>query len=109
MDGYRVAEGRQAPFPYRCARRAGHYCGLAAFRPVTWANSVEFFAALIFLSNQGKYTLAIMLRLIQGQQYGQVDWGLLQAGVMVTMLPCIVTITTLQRHDVQGTLSGSVK
>jgi multiple sugar transport system permease protein len=69
----------------------------------------EFFAALIFLSNQGKYTLPIMLTLIQGQQYGQVDWGLLQAGVMVTMLPCIVIFITLQRYYVQGMLSGSVK
>ena len=69
----------------------------------------EFFAALIFLSNQGKYTLPIMLTLIQGQQYGQVDWGLLQAGVMVTMLPCIVIFVTLQRYYVQGMLSGSVK
>jgi len=69
----------------------------------------EFFAALIFLSNQGKYTLPIMLTLIQGQQYGQVDWGLLQAGVMVTMLPCIIIFITLQRYYVQGMLSGSVK
>jgi multiple sugar transport system permease protein len=69
----------------------------------------EFFAALIFLSSQGKYTLPVMLTLIQGQQYGQVDWGLLQAGVMVTMLPCIVIFITLQRYYVQGMLSGSVK
>ena len=69
----------------------------------------EFFAALIFLSNQGKYTLPIMLTLIQGQQYGQVDWGLLQAGVVVTMLPCIIIFITLQRYYVQGMLSGSVK
>ena len=69
----------------------------------------EFFAALIFLSDQGKYTLPVMLTLIQGQQFGQVDWGLLQAGVMVTMLPCIVIYMTLQRYYVQGMLTGSVK
>jgi multiple sugar transport system permease protein len=69
----------------------------------------EFFAALIFLSDQGKYTLPVMLTLIQGQQYGQVDWGLLQAGVMITMLPCIVIFITLQRYYVQGMLSGSIK
>jgi multiple sugar transport system permease protein len=69
----------------------------------------EFFAALIFLSDQGKYTLPVMLTLIQGQQFGQVDWGLLQAGVMVTMIPCIVIYMVLQRYYVQGLLSGSVK
>jgi multiple sugar transport system permease protein len=69
----------------------------------------EFFAALIFLSDQDKYTLPVMLTLIQGQQFGQVDWGLLQAGVMVTMLPCIVIYMTLQRYYVQGMLTGSVK
>jgi multiple sugar transport system permease protein len=69
----------------------------------------EFFAALIFLSDQGKYTLPVMLTLIQGQQFGQVDWGLLQAGVMVTMVPCIVIYMTLQRYYVQGMLTGSVK
>ena len=69
----------------------------------------EFFAALIFLSDQGKYTLPLMLTLIQGQQYGQVDWGLLQAGVMVTMIPCLVIYATLQRYYVQGMLTGSVK
>lgn len=69
----------------------------------------EFFAALIFLSDQTKYTLPIMLTLVQGSQYGQVDWGLLQAGVMLTMIPCLVIYVTLQRFYVQGLLTGSVK
>ncbi|HYY11339.1 MAG TPA: carbohydrate ABC transporter permease [Kineosporiaceae bacterium] len=69
----------------------------------------EFLAALILLSSQEKYTLPVMLTLVQGGLYGEIDWGVLQAGVMVTMLPCIGIFLVLQRYYVQGLLSGSMK
>lgn len=69
----------------------------------------EFFAALILLTDQTKYTLPIALTLLQGSFLGQIDWGLLQAGVMVAMIPCIVIYVILQRYYAAGLLAGGVK
>jgi len=34
---------------------------------------------------------------VQTGQYGTIDWGVLQAGVTITMLPCVVLFLLLQR------------
>ena len=41
----------------------------------------EFFAALILISDQAKFTLPVALTLISSGTFGAIDWGLLQAGV----------------------------
>jgi multiple sugar transport system permease protein len=69
----------------------------------------EFLAALILMNDQTKYTLPIMLTLLNSKLYGQVDWGLMQAGVIVTMIPSIILFLTLQRYYVQGLMAGGVK
>jgi len=69
----------------------------------------EFLAALILMNDQVKYTLPIMLTLLNTKLYGQVDWGLMQAGVIVTMIPSIILFLTLQRYYVQGLMAGGVK
>jgi multiple sugar transport system permease protein len=40
---------------------------------------------------------------------GAIDWGLLEAGVVITMLPCIVIFLVLQRYYVRGLSAGAVK
>jgi len=37
------------------------------------------------------------------------DWGALQAGVIVSIIPCILIYLLLQRYYVSGLLSGAVK
>jgi multiple sugar transport system permease protein len=69
----------------------------------------EFFAALILISDQAKFTLPVTLTLISSGTFGSINWGLLQAGVAVTMVPCIVLYLLLQRYYVGGLLSGALK
>ncbi|HEV8563099.1 MAG TPA: hypothetical protein VGR06_42830 [Actinophytocola sp.] len=37
------------------------------------------------------------------------NWGILEAGVVVTMIPCIVIFLILQRYYVAGLTAGAVK
>jgi multiple sugar transport system permease protein len=69
----------------------------------------EFLAALIFMSDGNKYTLPIQLLNLESGQYGIIDWGALQAGVTLTMLPCVVLFLLLQRYYVSGLVAGAVK
>ncbi|MBU1306276.1 MAG: carbohydrate ABC transporter permease [Alphaproteobacteria bacterium] len=69
----------------------------------------EFLAALIFISDQNKFTLPIMLVNVSSGIYGIIDWGALQAGVTVTMIPCLVLFLLLQRYYVRGLTAGAVK
>ncbi|MBV9878363.1 MAG: carbohydrate ABC transporter permease [Verrucomicrobia bacterium] len=69
----------------------------------------EFLAALIFLTDSDKFTLPVMLLNAQSGYLGSVDWGLLQAGITITVLPCAILFLILQRYYVSGLVSGAVK
>lgn len=69
----------------------------------------EFLAALIFMNNETKFTIPIMLISVRTGRLGAVDWGALQAGVILAIIPCIAVYVLLQRHYVSGLLSGAVK
>lgn len=69
----------------------------------------EFLAPLIFLNDGAKYTLPIMLVNIRSGAYGAVDFGALQAGVVVAMLPCLVLYLVLQRFYVSGLVNGALR
>lgn len=69
----------------------------------------EFFAALILLTDQDKFTLPVTLTLVTSGQFGTVNWGALEAGVALTVLPCIVIYVLLQRYYVSGMLNGALK
>ncbi len=69
----------------------------------------EFLAALILMSDSNKYTLPIMLVNAQYGQVGTVNWGALQAGVTLAMLPCVVLFLLFQRYYVNGLTAGAVK
>jgi multiple sugar transport system permease protein len=40
---------------------------------------------------------------------GGTDWGMLQAGITISIIPCIGVYLLLQRYYVSGLLSGAVK
>ena len=42
-------------------------------------------------------------------QFGAIDWGAVQAGVTVMMVPCLILFLALQRTYLEGITSGSVK
>lgn len=69
----------------------------------------EFLAALIFLSDQARYTLPVFLTTLVTGKLGAVNWGLLEAGVVVTIVPCLVIFLLLQRYYVRGLMSGAVR
>lgn len=69
----------------------------------------EFFATLILLVDQDRYTLPVSLQMLASGQNNQLDWGVMQAGVTVTVVPCIVIYLLLQKYYVSGLLSGAVK
>ena len=69
----------------------------------------EFLAALILLTEDKNYTLPVMMSAVRAGRMGAVDWGALQAGVTVMMLPCLVIFLLLQRYYVRGLTAGAVK
>ncbi|MFC0406822.1 carbohydrate ABC transporter permease [Roseomonas elaeocarpi] len=69
----------------------------------------EFLAALILMTDQSNYTMPVMLVTISFGYLGAVDWGALQAGTVLTILPCLVLTAAFQRYYVQGLLAGSTK
>ena len=79
--------------------------GLFAF----FASWNEFFAALIFMTDQGKFTLPVMLTIVNAGNYGTINWGTQQSAMAITMLPCVVIFLLLQRYYVGGLLVGAVK
>lgn len=69
----------------------------------------EFLAALIFMTDQDKFTLPIMLLNAQSGYLGTINWGLMQAGITISILPCAVLFLLLQRYYISGLIAGSVK
>lgn len=69
----------------------------------------EFLAALIFLTDQEKYTLPVLIVAVRSGRYGSVDWGAVQSGVTVMMIPCVLLFLLLQRYYVRGLTAGAVK
>ena len=69
----------------------------------------EFFAALVLITDQSRFTLPVTLTLVTSGQFGSINWGALQAGVALTVIPCILVYALLQRYYVSGLLSGALK
>lgn len=69
----------------------------------------EFIAALVFMSNENAFTVPIMLTGVATGDFGTVDWGALQAGVIVSIIPCALVYILLQKYYISGFLSGAVK
>jgi multiple sugar transport system permease protein len=69
----------------------------------------EFLAALVLMTDQSKFTLPIMMTALQSGRFGAIDWGAVQAGVTVMMVPCLVLFLLLQRFYIRGLMAGAVK
>ena len=69
----------------------------------------EFLAALIFMTDQNNFTLPVFLTTVRSGQYGTIDWGALQAGVIISIIPSLLIFLLLQRYYMDGLLGGSVK
>jgi len=70
----------------------------------------EFLGALTFTTNDSIYTLPVALSNVESSDtYGQIDFGVLVAGSVIAMVPCIIIYVALQRYYVRGLVSGAVK
>lgn len=69
----------------------------------------EFIGALIFMNKETMFTLPIMLVASRTGYYGSTDWGILQAGVIISIIPCVPIYLILQRYYVSGLMSGTGK
>jgi multiple sugar transport system permease protein len=69
----------------------------------------EFLAALILMTQEKQFTLPILLTSVRSGYYGAIDWGALQAGITVTIIPCVILFLLLQRYYMQGLMGGAVK
>jgi multiple sugar transport system permease protein len=81
---------------------------VALFAFVTSWN--EFLGALVMMNRDTSYTLPLILAVSRTvTSLGSTDWGLLQAGVVISMIPCILIYLMLQRYYVSGLTQGSIK
>lgn len=69
----------------------------------------EFFIPLLLLNDGSTFTLSVMLVNIRTGAYGSIDWGLLQAGTTVAILPCLVLYLLLQRFYIGGLTEGALR
>ncbi len=70
----------------------------------------EFLAALVIMNRGSTFTLPLVLAAArQETSIGGTDWGLLQAGITISVIPCILFYLLLQKYYVSGFLSGVVK
>lgn len=69
----------------------------------------EFLAALVLMTDQDNFTLPILIAAVRSGNYGTVDWGAVQAGVTLMMLPCLILFLALQRFYLRGLTAGAVK
>jgi multiple sugar transport system permease protein len=69
----------------------------------------EFISPLIFLTEGSKFTLPVALVSLRSGEFGEIDLGALQAGIVVSAIPCLLLFLLLQRHYVRGFAAGAVR
>ncbi|GLI03545.1 carbohydrate ABC transporter permease [Phytohabitans aurantiacus] len=70
----------------------------------------EFLGALVMMSKGSKFTLPLVLAASRTEtSLGGTDWGMLQAGVTISVVPCVLVYLLLQRYYVSGLMSGATK
>ena len=70
----------------------------------------ELLGSLVMNSKESAFTLPVILAAARTEtSLGGTDWGMLQAGVTISIIPCILVYVLLQKYYVSGLLSGAVK
>jgi multiple sugar transport system permease protein len=70
----------------------------------------EFLGALVMMNRGSSFTLPLVLATnLSTTSLGGTDWGVLQAGVTISIVPCVLFYLLLQRYYVSGLTSGAVK
>ena len=70
----------------------------------------EFLGALVLMSRGSSFTLPLVLAAARTEtSLGGTDWGMLQAGITISIIPCVLIYLLLQRYYVSGLMTGAVK
>jgi multiple sugar transport system permease protein len=70
----------------------------------------EPLAALVIMNRDSSFTLPLILAAARQQtSIGGTDWGMLQAGITISIIPCMAFYLLLQKYYMSGLLSGAVK
>jgi multiple sugar transport system permease protein len=70
----------------------------------------DFLAALVVMNKDSAFTLPLILAAARQQtSIGGTDWGMLQAGVTISIIPCMAFYLLLQKYYVSGFLNGAIK
>ena len=70
----------------------------------------EFLGALVIMNKDTTFTLPLVLAAARQQtSIGGTDWGMLQAGVTISIIPCVLFYVLLQKYYVAGFLNGAIK
>lgn len=70
----------------------------------------EFLAALVLMNKDSSFTLPLILAAARQQtSIGGTDWGMLQAGITISIIPCMAFYLLLQKYYMAGFLTGAVK
>jgi len=69
----------------------------------------EFVGALTFITSNNLYTLPLALLNMEYGSVGQVNFGYLEAGAVIAMIPCVLLYIGLQRFYIRGLMAGVVK
>ncbi|MGE5572759.1 MAG: carbohydrate ABC transporter permease [Bacteroidota bacterium] len=77
----------------------GTYCFLTSWN--------EFIFAMAFMSDQNHWTLPVGLSALTSQY--ALDWGLLTAGGIISLIPAVFIVLFLQRYLIAGLTAGAVK
>jgi multiple sugar transport system permease protein len=69
----------------------------------------DFITPLILISDSTKEPLALAMTTMREQSIGIINYGSLEAGVVVMALPCLILFFALQGEYVHGFMSGAIK
>jgi multiple sugar transport system permease protein len=62
------------------------------------------------MNKDSKFTLPLILASARTEtSLGGTDWGMLQAGITISIVPCVGIYLLLQKYFVAGFLTGAVK
>jgi multiple sugar transport system permease protein len=69
----------------------------------------DFITPLILISDSSKAPLSLAITTLRQQTMGVIDYGSLEAGVVVMAVPCLLLFFALQGQYVRGFMSGAIK
>ena len=70
----------------------------------------ELLGSLVMNSKASSFTLPVILAAARTEtSLGGTDWGMLQAGIVISIIPCILFYLLLQRYYVSGLTQGALK